>query len=58
MSEQMKKQIIKAHIYGVDEKLIAEAEGITVSEVREALSDKALIEETKAFMLEMGWMQG
>ena len=57
MSEEMKKQIIKAHIYGHDEKEIAEAECITISEVREALQDKAYIEETKAFMSEMGWLE-
>lgn len=58
MSEQMKKQIIKAHIYGHSVEEIAECECITVSEVEEALADTKLIEETKSFMLEMGWMQG
>lgn len=57
MSEEMKKQIIKAHIYGHDEKEIAEAECITISEVREALADTELIEETKQYMTESGWLQ-
>lgn len=57
MSEEMKKQIIKAHIYGHDEKEIADVMDITVSEVREALQDKVYIEETKAFMSEMGWLE-
>lgn len=58
MSEQMKKQIIKAHIYGYSEKEIAEAEGVAVSEVREALADTELIEDTKNYMIESGWLQG
>ena len=57
MSEEMKKQIIKAHIYGYDEKKIAEAECITISEVREALTDTELIEKTKQYMTESGWLQ-
>lgn len=57
MSEQMKQEIMKAHIYGLDEKLIAEANEITVSEVREALSDKEAIEEKRKFMVESGWIQ-
>lgn len=57
MSEQMKQEIMKAHIYGLDEKLIAEANGITVSEVREALADKEAVEDKRNFMLESGWIQ-
>lgn len=57
MSEQMKQEIMKAHIYGLSEKEISEANGITVSEVREALADKEAIEDKRKFMLESGWMQ-
>ena len=57
MSEEFKKQIIKAHIYGYTDLQIAQYEGITVSEVRSALQDKALIEETKTFMKESGWLE-
>lgn len=57
MSEQMKQEIMKAHIYGLSEKAISEANGITVSEVREALADKEAIEDKRNFMLESGWMQ-
>lgn len=57
MSEQMKQEIMKAHIYGLSEKEISEANGITVSEVREALADKEAIEEKRKFMMESGWLQ-
>lgn len=57
MSEQMKQEIMKAHIYGLSEKEISEANGITVSEVREALADKEAIEEKCKFMMESGWLQ-
>lgn len=57
MSEQMKQEIMKAHIYGLSEKAISEANGITVSEVREALADKEAIEDKRKFILESGWMQ-
>lgn len=57
MSEQMKQEIMKAHIYGLSEKEISEANGITVSEVREALADKEAIEDKRKFILESGWMQ-
>jgi DNA-directed RNA polymerase specialized sigma24 family protein len=57
MSEEFKKQIIKAHIYGYTDLQIAQNEGITVSEVRSALQDKALIDETRAFMKESGWLE-
>lgn len=53
----MKQEIMKAHIYGLSEKEISEANGITVSEVREALADKEAIEDKRNFMLESGWMQ-
>lgn len=57
MSDEMKQEIMKAHIYGLSEKEIAEANGLTVSEIREALADTAAIEEKRAFMKEQGWFE-
>lgn len=57
MSEEIKKEIIKAHIYGLTNAEIAECNGITVDEVSEALKDTALIEEKQAYMKESGWIE-
>lgn len=57
MSDEKKNEIIKAHCYGVDEKVIAQANGITVAEVREVLQDEQAIEEKKDFLRKCGWLE-
>ena len=56
MSDEMRKEIIKAHIYGLSNAEIADANGVTIEEVDKVLKDTEAIEQKRKFMLESGWM--
>lgn len=56
MNNELKNEIIKAHIYGETNINIAIANGITVEEVEESLSDTEAIEIKREQLKESGWL--
>lgn len=57
MSDEMKNEILKAHIYGLSNIDIAIANGITVEEVEEVLSDTTAVTQKRNFLKESGWIE-
>lgn len=52
MNEEVKNEIIKAHIYGYSDAEIMQAMGVGEKEVAQALSDTKTIEEKTKYMKE------
>ncbi len=54
MTEAMKKECIRAHVYGVSDSDIAERTGLPATEVAQALTDTDAIDEERQYLREQG----
>ena len=57
MTDDVKNEIIKAHIYGYSVTDIMEAMGIQREAVEEALAGKEAIAQKTTYMRESGWIE-